>query len=239
MSPEKRQHRGAHPEDARLFTGEQIPRLREATSDLSWLLGRGYAIKAAVKIVGDRYALTERQRLAVSRAACSEERKHARSARCVAPDGLANRCVVIDGFNLIITMEAALGGGMLLHCQDGCIRDLSSVHGSYRAVEETERAIIIIGEALENLRAGSARWLLDKQVSNSGRLAALLRQIASEHAWAWEIEVVFNPDREMAASDLIITSDSTVLDAGVWWINFGAYLIANEFTGAWMVELQV
>ena len=49
--------------------------------DLSWLLGRGYAIVSAVKLVGDRWSLTERQRMAVRRAACSDEARAGRLER--------------------------------------------------------------------------------------------------------------------------------------------------------------
>src|SRR3989440_9127552 len=75
MSPDIRKHRGAHPEDRKLFADDQIPALRAAVGDLSWLLTRDYTMKGALKLVGDKYALTERQRLAISRAACSDQSK--------------------------------------------------------------------------------------------------------------------------------------------------------------------
>src|SRR5205807_3063533 len=73
MSPDIRKHRGAHPEDRKLFADDQLPKLRAAVSELSWLLTRDYAMKGALKLVGDKFALTERQRLAVSRAGCSDQ----------------------------------------------------------------------------------------------------------------------------------------------------------------------
>src|ERR671939_1175079 len=72
VSPDRRQHRGAHPADQVMFTPERMPTLRTATAELSWLLSRAYAVRAALKLVGDRHGLTERQRLAVARAACSD-----------------------------------------------------------------------------------------------------------------------------------------------------------------------
>ena len=64
--PDKRQHRGPHPHDTILFAPDAHPVLRQAAADLSWLFGRGYASVSAVKLVGDRYALNQRQRMAVS-----------------------------------------------------------------------------------------------------------------------------------------------------------------------------
>ena len=63
MSPDTRQHRGAHPADKQLFSDRYLPELRDSTADLSWLLSRGYSLKSSAKLVGDRHNLKERQRL--------------------------------------------------------------------------------------------------------------------------------------------------------------------------------
>ncbi|HEX9919706.1 MAG TPA: DUF434 domain-containing protein, partial [Pyrinomonadaceae bacterium] len=141
MSPDRRQHRGAHPADRQLFAADRLADLRTAVAELSWLLTRGYASNSALKLVGDRYELTERQRFCVSRAACSDASLEGRAARRLHPNEIKGGQLIVDGFNLIITAEAALGGGLLMLCRDGCVRDLSSVHGTYRAVSETERAL--------------------------------------------------------------------------------------------------
>lgn len=78
--PDIRKHRGAHPEDRKLFSDDQLSALRTAVSELSWLLTRDYSMKGAVKLVGDRHALTARQRFAVSRAACSDQSKAQRAS---------------------------------------------------------------------------------------------------------------------------------------------------------------
>src|SRR6266542_2974364 len=119
MSPDIRKHRGAHPEDRTLFAADQLPALRTAVAELSWLLTRDYTIKAALKLVGDRYRLTDRQRLAVSRAASSDQSKKRRSETLVRIEQATGDELIVDGFNLIITIEAALSGGVLMLCRDG------------------------------------------------------------------------------------------------------------------------
>ena len=64
---------------------------------------------------------------------------------------------------------------MILRGADGRLRDLSSVHGTYRSVEETEAALHLLVEALAG--AGEVHVVLDRPVSNSGRLAARMRQL--------------------------------------------------------------
>lgn len=58
-----RTHRGADPDDRRLFGPEALPRLRAAVEEVSWLLGRGYPMRLAVETVGDHHQLEARQRL--------------------------------------------------------------------------------------------------------------------------------------------------------------------------------
>jgi hypothetical protein len=71
--PDKRSNRGPHPKDHDLFAPLQIEAIRRAMSDFSWLLSRGYARPSSLKIVGDRHKLRERQRVALSRVACSDD----------------------------------------------------------------------------------------------------------------------------------------------------------------------
>ena len=239
MRPADTRHRGPHPADPRLFAPQWVRVLCSAVRELSWLLTRGYPPGATLKLVGDRYALTERQRWAVGRAACTDEQYTRRTATQLPATGLEGRPVSIDGFNLLITLETALSGGLVLRGRDGALRDLSSIHGTYRMVQETDRAIRLAAAALLPLTPGPVRWLLDQPVSNSGRLAARLRELAPELGLPWTVEVVMNPDRELAESpDILVTSDSAVLDRAKTWLNLGALALEAE-PPRWLLDLGV
>jgi len=237
--PDIRKHRGPHPEDRSLFGDDQVPTLQQAVNELSWLLTREYSIKAALKLAGDRHRLTERQRLAVSRAACSDQSKAGRRASAVNHEAVRGDDLIVDGFNLLITIEAALSGGILILCRDGCIRDLSSVHGSYRSVNETDWALQLIGEALATMKPASIRWLLDQPISNSGRLASRVRAAGEQNAWPWKVETSFNPDREIASSEaVVISSDGPLLDQVDRWLNFARQLIEKRLDAPWLIDLS-
>ena len=237
--PDFRKHRGAHPADRALFADDQLPQIRAGVVDLSWLLTAGYPVKGALKLVGDRFGLNERQRLAISRAACSDQNKTQRVATCIPVASTKKRDFIIDGFNLLITIEAALSGGVLLLCRDGCVRDLSSVHGSYRSVEETEAAILLIGESLGALKAASVLWMLDKPISNSGRLAQRIRRLAAQRGWIWSVELAFNPDREIAGSNrVVISSDGPLLDQVLHWTNLAQDIIQKDIADPWLIDLK-
>ncbi|WP_400191021.1 DUF434 domain-containing protein [Hymenobacter sp. B81] len=239
MRPADTRHRGPHPADAELFAPQWVPVLGRAVAEMSWLLTRGYPPGGTLKLVGDRYALTERQRWAVGRAACTDEQLAHRTATQLPATGLNGRPVAIDGFNLLITLETALSGGVVLRGRDSALRDLSSIHGTYRAVQETDRAIRLAATALLPLNPGPVRWLLDQPVSNSGRLAGRLRELGPELGLPWAAEVVLNPDTLLAdTTDLVVTSDSVVLDRAGAWLNLAALALEAE-PPRWLLDLSL
>lgn len=82
-------------------------------------------------------------------------------------------------------------------------------------------------------------WLLDSPVSNSGRLAARVREVAAERGWPWEVRAEFNPDREIVKSERIaVTSDSNVLDGVERWLNLGRMIVEKYVETAWVIELS-
>ncbi len=236
--PDTRSHRGADPRDAAGFERTTWPALRAAVLDLSWLLGRGYAPVSALKLVGDRGNLTERQRRAVQRAACSDEARARREATQVSARELAGRSLMIDGFNVLTTIEAALGGAVVLLCRDATYRDIAGVHGTYRKVAETLPAVEILASVLADLTVPRVGWLFDRPVSNSGRIRSVVLQIAAEHAFDWSVDLVNNPDRLLAeSSEIIATADSGILDAGPRWFNLARHVIDTACPAAWIVDL--
>lgn len=188
--------------------------------DYSHLLSRGYAETASLKLVGDHYQLHVRQRRALQRTACSEASLAKRSATCVVLDTLRGAILAVDGYNLLITVESALGGAVLLRGRDGCVRDLASMHGSYRRVDETMVAVRVIGEELAALGAAKVHWRLDAPVSNSGRLKATLLEEADAKGWPWEVELANGVDKLLSeSSDVVVTSDGWILDRAARWAN--------------------
>lgn len=236
--PDSRQHRGPHPQDQQLFSMEAEPTLRRATGDLSWLLTRQYAANSSLKLVGDRYSLNARQRVAVARGACSDSSAVSRQQRQVLSNDLANQELWIDGFNVLTSVEAALAGGVILHARDDCYRDMASMHGSYRKVDETIAAIHILGELLAEWKLGLCRWLLDEPVSNSGRLKTMLAAAADRRGWKWEIDLVRDPDPVLVGTDRIVaTADSQILDHARRWFNLARAAIDLRVEDAWVLVL--
>lgn len=225
--PDKRSHRGPHPEDERLFAASVLPELRRAVADLSWMMTRGYAEKSALKLVGDRFNLTERQRIAVMRCSCSDFALARRRSHELTRDQVAGRTLLLDGYNVLTTIEAALAGGVILEGRDGCYRDMASMHGTFRKVQETGPAIEMLGETLASLAVSGCVLFLDSPVSNSGRLKKIIADIAAARGWDWQLELVMNPDPILCeAEDIVATADSVILDRCRRWFNLARVTVA-------------
>lgn len=237
--PDHRKHRGPHPQDDQLFGVEESAALRAATRDLSWLLTQYYASTSALKLVGDRYRLNARQRVAVARCACGDqEGKRRREHELYVADLHAHE-LWIDGYNVLTTIEAALAGGVVLHARDGCYRDMASMHGSYRRVDETIPAIHILGELLQQWNVAACHWLLDQPVSNSGRLKTMLREAGEARGWPWDVELVPDPDAILKRIDKIVSSsDSQILDQAQRWFNLAKVAIDSRVGDAWIQDLS-
>jgi len=237
--PDKRTHRGPHPDDAKLFAEGKIDAIRSAIADFSLLLTKGYADKSALKLVGDKFSLTERQRLAIMRSACSDQQLTARKQREIKITELSAKPIAVDGYNLLITIEAAMSGARIFKGRDGCLRDLASIHGTYRKVAETIPAVQLIGECLKKHNINDCLWLLDSPVSNSGRLKKLIGRLAEENKWNWKVQLSLSPDAQLIKNNLIVvSSDSVVLDNCKNWVNLAQAIIEEKLSKAHIVDLS-
>lgn len=228
-----------HPQDARLFGPAARPALRAATRELSWLLGRGYASASSLKLVGDRHALVQRQRAAVGRCACGDDVVEARAAGRVAEDALRGETLYIDGFNVLTTLEVALSGGVVLVARDQTLRDVAGVHGSYRKVQETRPALSLLAQCTRGLRLKRCVWLLDRPVSNSGRLRALLLELGAAWQLPWEVVLEHDPDATLVRTrDIIATADGPVLQRAQRWFNLARTVVERAIPDAYVVDLS-
>jgi hypothetical protein len=232
-------HRGLAPQDDRLFAPRRLSALRAAAEDLCWLLDRAYASRSALELVGNRHSLTSRQRMAVARYACSFADVQRRQERRVEPTQLPGQELWIDGYNVLTLLESALAGGIVLLGRDGCCRDIAGIHRRYRKVSETVTALRLVGETASAWGVRCCRWWLDKPISNSGRLKALILDVAAGQNWIMNAELSFSPDHVLSHTDQVIaTSDGVVLDRCRHWVNLVHLIIAKHIPQARLVDLS-
>jgi hypothetical protein len=149
---------------------------------------------------------------------------------------------VIDGLNVITTIEVALAGGVLLLGRDACIRDMASFHGNYRLVQETEHAVAIFVDAVESMRPSEVTVYIDRPVSNSGRLAEIVRTTAATKGSRLEATTADRVDEILKASTAVVaTADSAILDQCSDWLNLASASIKQhraELEPLWLLDLS-
>lgn len=220
MAYEKR-NRGPQPEDEACFGPAAVPDLRLAVNDYGYLQSRGYGYRSVTKIVGDRYQLNARQRTALQRIGAGDQEIATRQQKEVVAEALKDSRIAIDGFNLLITLESALSGGFIFRCRDGAYRDMASISGSYKRVRQTEQSIAMVADYFLRYTPVAIQWYLDAPISNSGRLASLIREIGEAKNIQWQVALVADPDRTIIAlpDTIAVSSDSWVMDESEGWFN--------------------
>ncbi len=236
--PTKMTRRGFDSEDSKWFSEKAIHQLRIAQQEVRWLLDRGYKTGPVIDFVGGHYQLSSRQRNALQRATSSQlqydKRRSTQLPLEAARDGRLN----IDGFNLIITLEVALSGSVLILGGDGVLRDLAGLRGSYRIINQTEKALDLIGKSFRQLSVPNVKFFLDAPVSNSGQL----RNLILKHLAAWdmpvEVELIPNADPVLSKLERIVTGDSVILDCCTSWFNLSKVIVDNYIKTAWIISFE-
>ena len=221
--------RGFVPSDRKDFGEEAIPLLRRAAAEVCYLTDRGYPIMSAVRFVGDHYQFTERQRLALTRTVSPGKSLISRRERQISD--IAGRTISIDGFNVIIGLEIACSDSMLFKCMDGTIRDLAGLHGTYRLIPETDRAVTALMKALNELKVARAEIYLDKPVSNSGRLRERIYSLAQDISFELEVFIEDQVDTILKGKPLVASGDAIILDECPEWFNLTENVIRTQLGG--------
>lgn len=108
---------------------------------------------------------------------------------------------------------------------DGTVRDLAALRGTYRLIDKTDTAILLIGKILEKNKIDKVVFYLNASVSNSGRLKQRILELLNQFNFEVQVEVINNVDTVLEKVDNVITSDAIILDKCISWINLNLKII--------------
>lgn len=202
--------------------------LTDAVIDLRYLLDRGYPHKSALRFVCNHYRIDEGARRLLSRTVLPRAVSERRRKKFLPCEEIQGNDLLIDGYNIIIGMESILENKAYL-CDDSVIRDIKGVFRSYQTSGNTEKAIDIILQFLQEMSPGSVCFLMDAQMSMSGLLAQNLRTKISEIGLNGEARTSRQADHDLKCStSLIASSDGVIIDEAISVVNF-LYCIVSRF----------
>ena len=187
--------------------------LAEAAEDLRYLLARGYRREPALKLVGDKRRLSRLERLMLYRGVYDGATAEARRRKLADPAEASGRRLAVDGYNVLITLEAALSGAPLILCDDGVVRDLTASHGKHKATERTAKALRLLIGFLKEAKPSEANFFFDSQVGGSGELAAKVGRMLAEAGLKGSARAVKRGDKAaLLGGEIVATSDSALID---------------------------
>jgi hypothetical protein len=187
--------------------------LTPAAHDLRFLLSRGYPRDSAIGFVGDHFQLSREERDLLFRGVFTREQNRARKAKMGAVRELAGARLVIDGHNVLITLESALRGRPLLMASDGVVRDISRVFRRFRPTERTRTAWRMVERLLTDYPPVHVTVILDAPLPKSGELAARINRWMDQAGIAGEAAAETRPETAiLRLQGIKATADSIIID---------------------------
>ncbi|RLF24526.1 MAG: DUF434 domain-containing protein [Thermoprotei archaeon] len=209
-----------------------------AIVDMKLLLLRGYGKDKAANIVSERHSLSRRDRAILLKILHSPEEMSSYINKRASEDDINNVKLSIDGYNVLITIEAMLNEKPVVICDDRVLRDLTLAYGSYRPNEKTSRAIELLLSTIAKLRPSYTIIVYDAPVSHSGELAALTRRIMKEKGLTGVALTSRSPDKDSALlGDVVASSDVVVLKYAKRFIDIPS-IIAREMRYNKVIDLS-
>jgi len=213
--------------------------LQKAARDFRFLLNRGYPRKAALELVGNRYRLTSDERHLLHRGVFSNSDSESRRKKKVFIGEVRNKDLVIDGHNVLITVEAGISGRPLVVGDDGFIRDISGLSGGFKQTETTEKAIQFIIRAIKKIRPSQTLFLLDAPISKSGELAEAVRNYLKKEDIPGDAVALRVPERILIGfPGAVATSDTAIIDKSKKVLDLAGHVLRENIELESLIRLN-
>lgn len=191
-------------------------KLSSPARDIRYLLERGYPKTSSIRFVGDHCRLDKNERHILTRVIVPPKTAVARNRKRLTSKEVAGKKILADGYNVLIAIESMLSAHTLWLCDDGFVRDTRGVFRSHSNTDITTEAVKQMCAILFKSNVSYVKVLLDSQMSQSGELAALIRQELALLSLQGEVSTSEHADFDLKHADpeyVIATADGVIIDA--------------------------
>jgi hypothetical protein len=212
---------------------------RDSVQDLVWMLERGYPKKPAIEAVGNRYRLNHDERMILYRGIFDLKTAECRRKKLVDPFKTPAGKLLIDGYNVFITILSYLKGMCVFRAFDGYVRDVSEVFGNLKIESLARRCIELIVTFIKHLHIReyiSVLFDTPKSVSRDiGKLYSYLEKDVKETQQSISVRVVNSVDkvivRDIRPDTTVSTSDTEIIEKAEKIIDIPYHIITKELRG--------
>ena len=153
----------------------------------------------------------------------------ARQKKKVSIKEIRNKDLAIDGHNVLITIEAALSNRPLILADDGFIRDISGLSGSFKKSETTDKAIQLTLTVLKKWKPLKTLFLFDAPISMSGKLAEETRDRLKQANLSGDAKAVKVPEKILIGfPGVIATSDTAIINTSKKVLDLAGYIVLKK-----------
>jgi hypothetical protein len=151
-----------------------------------------------------------------------------RQKKKISADQIRGYDLVIDGYNVLITIEADLSGRPLVLGDDGFIRDISGLSGSFQKTAKTAEALQHLLNLLKRVKPRQTLFLFDAPISRSGELAQEVRSRMQKENLPGDAMAVRVPEKILIGfPGPVATSDTAIIDRSTKVVDLAGYIIMN------------
>lgn len=183
-----------------------------ACRDYQYLLDHQFSERSILKLVGDRYKLSTDQRTVLYRGISSQKRSTIRNSLIV--NDFINKSLIIDGYNVLLTLLNYRLGKTIFISTDRIIRDAGALHGKFSDETMFVECIRMLIEHLGLYPPAKTEIYLDSPVSHSERHARLIEEMMMEYHLKGDCFVIRSADYALKndAKGIISTSDTAIIE---------------------------
>jgi len=199
-----------------LFKEKLLKPARDIRSILRW----GYPKFSTIRFVADHFQLSLEERHILTRVIMTPDKIVSRINKKVACTNIKDRNLLLDGYNVLLSVDSLLKKEPMWFCDDGYIRDTRYYFSKAKQAEDIEEALEAILGFLSETGPKSVFFLLDSQISRSGELAGFIRHKLKEYGISGEAKTSKVVDYELKVEGgslenniILATSDGIIIDS--------------------------
>ena len=203
--------------------------LIEAAKDYKYLLNRGYPQKSSLDLVISRYRLSKYERLLLYRCVHSDDLCRIIKGKKVHPSDIKNQLLIIDGYNVLLTILTGIKREPLYLCDDGFLRDLRGAQPRSCEYDLLTQVAEFIKYSITKLKPRKVIIILDENVSRSKVHSEMLKQKIESKEYELEVKLCKKADKEALTikEGIVSSSDIVILQHAEKVFDLAAFVI-NE-----------